>query len=115
MRITSIFLFTIIIFGGLSCSNDDSLIHNKTKGILEKYPEPTVTITAHNHIPFLAKNILEGKENAVEKYVGFLKSGGSDYPIEILKKAGVDMTTSEPLQATIDRFNELLEMLEKEI
>ena len=62
-----------------------------------------------------AKNILEGKENAVEKYVGFLKSGGSDYPIEILKKAGVDMTTSEPLQATIDRFNELLEMLEKEI
>ena len=62
-----------------------------------------------------AKNILEGKENAVEKYVGFLKSGGSDYPIEILKKADVDMTTSEPLQATIDRFNELLEMLEKEI
>ena len=61
MRITSIFLFTIIIFGGLSCSNDDSLIHNKTKGILEKYPEPTVTITAHNHIPFLAKNILEEK------------------------------------------------------
>ena len=60
-------------------------------------------------------SILEGKENAVEKYVGFLKSGGSDYPIEILKKAGVDMTTSEPLQATIDRFNELLEMLEKEI
>ena len=54
MRITSIFLFTIIIFGGLSCSNDDSLIHNKTKGILEKYPEPTVTITAHNHIPFIA-------------------------------------------------------------
>ena len=33
----------------------------------------------------------------------------------ILKKAGVDMTTSTPLQATIDRFNELLEMLEKEI
>ena len=62
-----------------------------------------------------AKNILDGKENAVEKYVGFLKSGGSDYPIEILKKAGVDMTTSMPLQATIDRFNELLEMLEKEI
>ena len=54
-------------------------------------------------------------ENAVEKYVGFLKSGGIDYPIEILKKAGVDMTTSMPLQATIDRFNELLEMLEKEI
>ena len=44
-----------------------------------------------------------------------LKSGGSDYPIEILKKAGVDMTTSKPLEATINRFNELLDMLEKEI
>ena len=68
MRITSIFLFTIIIFGGLSCSNDDSLIHNKTKGILEKYPEPTVTITAHNHIPFLAKNILEEKAKYYLRY-----------------------------------------------
>ena len=62
-----------------------------------------------------AKAILEGKENAVEKYVGFLKSGGSDYPINILQKAGVDMTTPAPLQATIDRFNELLDMLENEI
>ena len=62
-----------------------------------------------------AKSILDKEPNAVEKYVGFLKSGGSDYPIEILKKAGVDMTTSKPLEATIDRFNELLDMLEKEI
>ena len=62
-----------------------------------------------------AKSILEGKENAVSKYIDFLKSGGSDYPIDILKKAGVDMTTSKPLEATIDRFNELLDMLENEI
>ena len=62
-----------------------------------------------------AKSILEGKEGAVDKYITFLKSGGSDYPIEILKKAGVDMTTSKPLEATIERFNELLDMLDKEI
>lgn len=62
-----------------------------------------------------AKSILDKEPNAVEKYTGFLKSGGSDYPIEILKKAGVDMTTSQPLEATIDRFNELLDMLEQEI
>lgn len=60
-----------------------------------------------------ANSILEGKENAVEKYVGFLKSGGSKYPIDILKDAGVDMTTSKPLEATIHRFNELLDMLEE--
>lgn len=62
-----------------------------------------------------AKSILDKKENAVEKYVGFLKSGGSNYPIEILKEAGVDMTTSKPLEATVERFNELLDMIEKEI
>ena len=60
-----------------------------------------------------ANAILEGKENAVEKYKGFLKAGGSKYPIDILKDAGVDMTTSEPLEATIHRFNELLDMLEE--
>ncbi|MBU5592898.1 oligoendopeptidase F [Clostridium sp. MSJ-4] len=60
-----------------------------------------------------AKSILEDGEKAVERYKGFLKSGGSDYPINILKKAGVDMTTPKPLEATINRFNELLDMLEK--
>ena len=60
-----------------------------------------------------ANAILEGKENAVEKYKGFLKAGGIKYPIDILKDAGVDMTTSEPLEATIHRFNELLDMLEE--
>jgi Oligoendopeptidase F len=53
------------------------------------------------------------KENAVEKYKGFLKAGGSDYPINILKNAGVDMTTNGPIEATIKRFNELLDMIEK--
>ena len=62
-----------------------------------------------------AKAILEGKGEVVPKYINFLKSGGSDYPIEILKNAGVDMTTSKPLEATIERFNELLDMLDKEI
>ncbi|WP_160679702.1 oligoendopeptidase F [Clostridium sp. C8-1-8] len=60
-----------------------------------------------------AKNILENGETAVEKYKGFLKAGGSDYPINVLKKAGVDMTTAAPLEATVNRFNELLDMLEE--
>lgn len=60
-----------------------------------------------------ARMILNKEDNAVERYKGFLKSGGSDYPINILKKAGVDMTTEKPIQDTIDRFNDLLDMLEK--
>lgn len=62
-----------------------------------------------------SKMIVEEGESAVERYMGFLKSGGSDYPINILKKAGVDMSTPKPLEDTIRRFDELLEMLEKEI
>ncbi|NLZ49251.1 MAG: oligoendopeptidase F [Clostridiales bacterium] len=59
-----------------------------------------------------ARAILENGEEAVEKYKGFLKAGGSDYPINILKKAGVDMTTPKPLEDTIKRFSELLDMME---
>lgn len=59
-----------------------------------------------------AKEILKNGEKAVELYKGFLKSGSSDYPINVLKRAGVDMTTPKPLEDTINRFNELLDMLE---
>lgn len=62
-----------------------------------------------------SKMIIEEGESAVEKYKVFLKSGGSDYPINILKKAGVDMSSPKPLEDTIKRFDELLDMLEKEI
>ncbi|MBU5483354.1 oligoendopeptidase F [Clostridium sp. MSJ-11] len=62
-----------------------------------------------------SERILKGEEGALENYISFLKSGGSDYPINLLKKAGVDMTTSKPMEDTINRFNELLDMLEETI
>ena len=43
----------------------------------------------------LASNILNNKENALEKYKEFLCSGGKDYPTQILKKAGVDLTKDD--------------------
>ena len=60
-----------------------------------------------------ARSILQEGESAVVRYTEFLKAGGSDYPINILKKAGVDMTTPKPLEDTIKRFEELLDMMEK--
>ncbi len=59
--------------------------------------------------------IINGGPQEVEKFKGFLKAGSSDYPINILKNAGVDMTTPKPLEDTIKRFDMLLDMLEKEI
>ncbi|MGM9987291.1 MAG: oligoendopeptidase F [Bacillaceae bacterium] len=61
----------------------------------------------------LSKQILEEGESAVERYVEFLKSGSSNYPIEVLKKAGVDMTTKEPIEEALKVFEEMLTEMEE--
>lgn len=58
-----------------------------------------------------SKKILE--ENGKDAYVGFLKSGSSDYSTEILKKAGVDMTKKEPIEDALKVFEDLVETMEK--
>ncbi len=60
----------------------------------------------------LASQILNEKEPAVERYLGFLKAGSSDYPIEVLKKAGVDMTEKTPILQALDVFEEKLNEME---
>ncbi|HSL30530.1 MAG TPA: oligoendopeptidase F [Anaerolineales bacterium] len=64
----------------------------------------------------LASRILRGEPNAVEDYLGFLQSGSSDYPVSVLKKAGVDLTTPQAVEETfaimesyIDRMERLLQ------
>lgn len=49
---------------------------------------------------------------AVQRYLEFLKSGGSDYPIQLLQKAGVDLTTPEPVDDALQYFAKLLGELE---
>jgi oligoendopeptidase F len=61
----------------------------------------------------LAKQILEEGEPARERYLTMLKSGSNDYPIELLKRAGVDMTSAEPIEATIAVFDDLVGQLEQ--
>ncbi|MCM3573133.1 oligoendopeptidase F [Mesobacillus subterraneus] len=60
----------------------------------------------------LSKQILEEGQPAVERYIEFLKSGSSDYPIEVLKKAGVDMTSSKPIEEALKVFEEKLNEME---
>jgi len=60
-----------------------------------------------------SKQILEEGAPAVERYLGFLKSGGSDFPIEILKRAGVDMSTPEPIEQAMSVFEELIKQMEE--
>lgn len=60
----------------------------------------------------LARQILDEDDIAVNRYVEFLKSGGSDYPLNLLKKAGVDMNSKEPIQRALDVFSDLLDQME---
>ncbi|MCM3115667.1 oligoendopeptidase F [Neobacillus sp. MER 74] len=57
----------------------------------------------------LATKILEGDQKTLTSYLEFLKSGSSDYPLELLKKTGVDLTTSSPIENSLKRFGELVE------
>ena len=61
----------------------------------------------------LSKKILEEGESAVNDYKKFLKSGCSDYPIELLKIAGVDMSSKEPVEMAMKMFENLVNQFEK--
>lgn len=61
----------------------------------------------------LVDKVLNGGESARDAYLAFLSSGSSKYPIDTLKLAGVDMQTSEPVEAAMRHFNELVTQLDE--
>ena len=61
----------------------------------------------------IASDILNNVPNAKENYLEFLKSGGSNYPLEILKKCGIDMNTKEPFEKALKMFEDKLKMIKK--
>jgi oligoendopeptidase F len=60
----------------------------------------------------LSRQILSEGKPSVDRYIEFLKSGSSDYPLEILKKAGVDLSEPKPIQDALNDFGEVLNELE---
>ncbi|BFL78982.1 oligoendopeptidase F [Staphylococcus hominis subsp. novobiosepticus] len=70
--------------------------------------------TGYSAAQSLSHQILTEGQPAVERYINeFLKKGSSNYPIEILKNAGVDMTTPEPIEQACEVFEQKLEAFEK--
>jgi oligoendopeptidase F len=61
----------------------------------------------------LAKKVKTEGSEAVNKYINFLKAGSSDYPINILNAAGVDMNSSEPVIAVTEKMNKILDEMEE--
>jgi oligoendopeptidase F len=60
----------------------------------------------------LSEKILNKEKDAVEQYIEFLSAGGSDYPINLLKRAGVDMTTARPFAKTMVAMNRIMDTIE---
>ena len=61
----------------------------------------------------LADRVISGGETELNDYLGFLKSGGSKYPIDLLKSAGVDMLSPEPVKTALATFSALVDELEQ--
>jgi oligoendopeptidase F len=61
----------------------------------------------------LSEKVLTGDPAATKRYLAFLSAGGSNYPIDLLKEAGVDMTTDEPLTLTLQKMNRVMDEMEK--
>lgn len=60
----------------------------------------------------LSEQVMAGDKVATKRYMDFLSAGGSDYPINLLKKAGVDMTTSTPFELTMRKMNRVMDDIE---
>jgi oligoendopeptidase F len=56
----------------------------------------------------IAERLLAGDKKTLTSYLSFLKSGSSEYPLELLKKTGVDLTTPEPIDIALKRFEQLV-------
>ncbi len=61
----------------------------------------------------LAAEVMKGDKEATKKYMDFISSGSSDWAINTLKKAGVDMMSSEPFDRTIANMNKIMDEIEK--
>ncbi len=61
----------------------------------------------------LANGVLAGKPQAAENYLNFLKAGGSTYPLDTMKNAGVDLASPEPVEAAFGMLADLVERLDK--
>jgi oligoendopeptidase F len=60
----------------------------------------------------LAKKIRTGDQQAQQDFINLLKAGGSDYPYELMRNAGVDMATPSPYRALVERMNNIMDEME---
>jgi oligoendopeptidase F len=101
--------------------------HDKNVCIVDDYVQHEWAFIPHFYLNFyvfqyatsftasaaLSEKVLAGDPAATKRYLTFLSAGGSKYPIDLLKDAGVDMTTDEPLRLTLQKMNRVMDEMEK--
>ncbi|HEV3214662.1 MAG TPA: oligoendopeptidase F [Vicinamibacterales bacterium] len=104
--------------------------HDQGVCIVDDYVAHEWSIVPHFYSPFyvfqyatsftaataLSQKVMAGGQSgadATKRYLAFLGSGGSKYPVDLLKDAGVDMTTDEPLDLTIRNMNRVMDEMEQ--
>ena len=101
--------------------------HDKGVTVVDDYIQNEWASVPHFYRPFyvytystgmiastaLSEMVLKGKQPERERFLNMLKAGGSNYPLDILKLAGVDITTDEPYLLAFKRFNQLAAEMEK--
>src|SRR5262249_4521349 len=101
--------------------------HDKGVCIVDDYVKNEWSFILHFYLDFyvyqyatsftassaLAEKVMSGDAAAKDRYLKFLSAGGSKYPIDLLKDAGVDMTTDEPLDLTMKTMNSVMDQMEK--
>ena len=101
--------------------------HDQKIAIVDDYVAHEWAYITHFYSPFyvfqyatsftastaLSEKVLSKSPDAIKRYRAFLAAGGSKYAVDLLKDAGVDMTTSEPLDLTIRKMNRVMDEMEK--
>jgi oligoendopeptidase F len=101
--------------------------HDKNVCLVDEYVQHEWAFIPHFYLNFyvfqyatsftasaaLSEKVLEGDQAATKRYLQFLSAGGSKYPIDLLKDAGVDMTTGEPLRLTLQKINRVMDEMER--
>lgn len=101
-------------------SEDDKYYWSRIHHFLSRYYyvyQYATSFSASSKIYAEVKNAKNKKERkaAQDKLLTLLKSGGNDYPVNQLAKAGIDMTTPETFKAVVNQFSELVDQLEQEL
>ena len=69
--------------------------------------------TSYTASTALSEKVLNGSDKDRKKYLDFLSSGSTKYPVDLLIDAGVDMNTSEPFDLTINKINKVINEMEQ--